>query len=106
LKLQEDRATMRLPSKLVGIVVDDREAHLKGQWKPSTFARPYVGAGYLTDDKSGKGEKSAIFTPRLPWTGDYEVLVAYTASSNRSKNTPVTIRFSGGEKTVLIDQSR
>src|SRR5262249_55852342 len=92
------------PGKLVGIVVDDKEAKLVGQWKPSTYIRPYVGEGYLSDDRTGKGEKSAKFTPNLPKTGDYEVYISYTAAKGRSTNTPVTVRFAEGEKTVLVNQ--
>src|SRR5262249_6608244 len=92
LKTYEDKATMRQPAKLVGIVVDDKEATLVGAWKRSTFTRPYVGEGYLHDDKTGKGEKSATFVPRLPRAGPYEVYISYTAAKGRSTNTPVTIR--------------
>jgi hypothetical protein len=105
LQAHEDKATVRHPDKLPGIVVDDQDAKLVGQWKRSTYVRPYVGTGYLTDDKAGKGEKAVIFTPRLPKAGEYEVHVAYTAASNRSTNTPVTIRFAGGEKTVVLNQT-
>src|SRR5262249_9204676 len=97
LKTHEDKATMRVPAKLVGIVVDDKDAKLVGQWKPSTYSRPYTGEGYLHDDKAGKGEKSATFTPNLPKAGEYEVHVAYTAAKGRSTNTPVTVRHADGE---------
>jgi len=105
LKLQEDKATMRQPTRFAGIVVDDKDAQLIGTWKSSTFARPYVGTGYVHDDKAGKGEKSATFTPKLPKASEYDVQIAYTPSSNRATNTPVTIRFTGGEKTVLVNQT-
>ncbi len=105
LKVQEDKATMRQPAKLVGLVVDDKEAKLVGTWKPSTFTRPYVGDGYLSDDKSGKGEKSATFTPKLPKAGEYEVFVSYTIGGNRSTKTPVTVQFADGEKTVAVNQT-
>ena len=104
LRASEDKATMRVSSKLVGIVVDDKEAKLVGAWKPSTFTRPYVGEGYLHDDKSGKGEKTATFVPKLPRAGEYEVHVAYTAAKGRATNVPITIRFAGGEKTVALNQ--
>ncbi len=104
LKAHEDKATMRVPAKLAGIVVDDKDAKLVGEWKPSTFTRPYVGAGYLHDDRSGKGEKSAVFTPKLPKAGEYEVHVAYTPGSGRAANVPVTVHFAGGEKTVALNQ--
>jgi hypothetical protein len=104
LKTHEDTATMRQPGKLVGITVDDKEAKLVGKWKPSTFSRPYVGEGYIHDDKSGKGEKSATFTPDLPRAGEYDVLISYTAAKGRSTNTPVTVRCADGETTVLVNQ--
>ncbi|MBY0523025.1 MAG: DUF1553 domain-containing protein [Gemmataceae bacterium] len=104
LKLHEDKATMRLPGKLVGITVDDKEAKLVGTWKSSMFSRPYVGEGYIHDDKTGKGEKSATFTAKLPKAGEYEVFISYTATKGRSTNTPVTIKSADGEKTVLVNQ--
>ncbi|MBI1900598.1 MAG: DUF1553 domain-containing protein [Planctomycetia bacterium] len=104
LKQQEDKATMRLPTKLVGVTVDDKEAKIVGTWKPSTYSKPYVGEGYIHDDKQAKGEKSATFTPKLPKEGNYEVFISYTASKGRSTNTPVTVRFADGEKTVEVNQ--
>ena len=86
--------------------MDDAEAKLIGMWKASVFARPYVGAGYIHDDRTGKGEKSATFTPKLPKTGEYEVLISYTTGGSRSTNTPVAIAFDGGEKTISVDQTK
>ncbi|MCS6850199.1 MAG: DUF1553 domain-containing protein, partial [Gemmataceae bacterium] len=104
LKGHEDKATMRVPSRLIGFTVDDKEAQLIGTWKPSTFSRPYVGDGYIHDDKSGKGEKSATFTPKLPKAGEYEVFLAYTPGKGRATNVPVTIRHASGETTVRVNQ--
>jgi hypothetical protein len=104
LKGQEDLAAMRVPAKLVGITVDDAEAKRVGAWKSSTYSRPYVGAGYLHDDKTGSGDKSATFIPKIPRAGEYEVFLSYTASKGRSTNTPVTIRHAGGEQTVIVNQ--
>ena len=104
LKMHEDRATMRLPAKLVGITVDDTEAKLVGAWKKSTFTKPYVGEGYLHDDRSGKGDKSATFTPRLPRAGEYEVFLSYTTGATRATDVPVTVRHAGGEKTIVVNQ--
>jgi hypothetical protein len=106
LKLQEEQAGQRATARHKGIVVDDEAAaKLVGQWKRSTYCRPYVGVGYLTDDRTGKGEKLVVFTPKLPRAGAYDVQVAYTAASNRSANTPVTIRNAEGTTTVLVNQT-
>src|SRR5207237_7207943 len=92
LKTAEDRATMRVPARLAGIVVDNVDAKLIGSWKTSTFSRPYVGSNYIHDDRSGQGKKFAIFTPTLPRPGTYEVLISYTTGSSRATNVPVTVK--------------
>jgi hypothetical protein len=104
LKTQEDKATMRVPGKLIGITVDDKEATVVGSWKASVYAKPYVGEGYIHDDRANKGEKSVTFTPNLPKAGEYEVYISYTSSKGRSTNTPVAIRFADGEKVVKVNQ--
>ncbi len=104
LKGQENVASMRVPNKLAGITLDNTEAEYVGTWKSSVFTKPYVGADYVHDDKSGKGEKSATFTPVLLKGGEYEVLISYTAVKGRATNIPVTIRSMTGDKTVEISQ--
>jgi hypothetical protein len=102
----QNKAAMRSPGSLAGITVDDKDAKLVGAWKASVFTKPYVGDGYIHDDKTGKGEKTATFTPKLPKAGEYEVLVAYTTGNTREKAVPVAVVFDGGEKTVLVDQTK
>jgi hypothetical protein len=41
-----------LPTGLNGIVLDETEATLVGEWQYSTHTPPYVGIGYLHDMKS------------------------------------------------------
>ncbi len=106
LQALNDKAAMRSVANLAGITVDDTAARLVGTWKPSTFTKPYVGQGYIHDDRSGKGEKSATFVPDLPRDGSYEVLLAYTAGSNRSTNTPVTVQHARGRTTVRVNQTQ
>jgi hypothetical protein len=100
------KTTMRSPGSLPGITVDDKDAKLTGMWKASTFVKPYVGEGYIHDDKTGKGEKSATFTPKLPKAGEYEVLISYTTGNTRDKAVPVTVIYDGGEKTLTVDQTQ
>ena len=54
------------PDTLPGVVLDETSAILKGKWQYSTHTPPYVGIGYLHDQKSDKGKKSATFIPNLP----------------------------------------
>lgn len=94
------------PAKMPGIVVDETEAKLIGTWQYSTHTPPYVGLGYLHDQKKGKGEKAVIFTPELPKAGRYEVRLSHCYNIRRSTNTPVTIHHADGEKTIRINQQQ
>lgn len=92
------------PTKLPGIVVDETSAILVGKWQYSTHTPPYVGVGYLHDQKEGKGTKSATFTPELPHAGLYEVRLAHCYNIRRATNTPITIHHADGETTIRINQ--
>jgi len=91
-------------TKLPGIVVDEMDAVLVGDWQYSTHTPPYVGLGYLHDRKQGKGKSSVTFIPNLPKTGVYEVRLSHCYNARRSTNTPVTIRHADGDKTIRINQ--
>lgn len=92
------------PARLPGIVVDETEAELRGAWQYSTHTPPYVGLGYLHDQREGKGAKSVTFTPDLPRAGRYEIRIAHCYNVRRATNTPVTIRHAEGETVVRINQ--
>jgi hypothetical protein len=92
-------------SELGGIVIDDSEAKLAGDWKHSTSVPSFIGAGYIHDDNTTKGEKTATFTPMLPAMGRYEVRLAYTYALDRAKNVRVTILHADGEETIFVDES-
>jgi len=94
------------PVTLPGIVIDESTAVLVGKWAYSTHTPPYVGIGYLHDQKAGKGEKSATFTPDLPTEGYYEVRLSHCHNVRRATNTPVTIHHAHGETTVRINQQK
>jgi cytochrome c553 len=106
LQVAEQRAQMRSAVALSGITVDDSQARRVGMWKESTFTKPYVGAGYIHDDRVGKGDKEVIFTAKLPQAGAYEVLLAYTPGSNRATNVPVIVHHAQGETIVRVDQTK
>jgi len=91
-------------SSLPGIVVDDDQATLVGDWQYSTHTPPYVGRGYLHDLREGKGEKSVTFTPTLPRDGDYEVRLSHCYNVRRSTHTLVTIHHADGVYSTRINQ--
>ncbi len=92
------------PASLPGVVVDETAAKLEGKWAYSTHTPPYVGIGYIHDQREGKGAKSATLTPDLPREGWYEVRLAHCYNIRRATTTPVTIRHADGETTLRVNQ--
>lgn len=92
------------PKSLPGVVIDNTQAKLTGEWSHSSSIGGYVGTEYLHDANDSKGMKSATFVVTIPKTGRYEVRVAYTANANRASNVPVTIESKAGRKKVELNQ--
>ncbi|OYW16434.1 MAG: protein-xanthan lyase, partial [Planctomycetales bacterium 12-60-4] len=92
------------PRKMQGIVVDNTDAKLSGDWASSASIGGFVGGDYLHDSDEGKGTKSATYTPRLPRPALYEIRVYYTPNANRAKNVPVTVKSPAGEKVITMNQ--
>jgi hypothetical protein len=92
------------PKKLDGIVLDETDAVLVGDWQYSTHTPPYVGIGYLHDQKKGKGEKSVTWNLDLPEAGKYEVRVSHCYNVRRSTKSPITIHHREESTTVRINQ--
>lgn len=93
-------------SSLKGLVVDDVNAKLTGDWPSSRSIGGFVGHSYLHDGNAGKGEKSAVFTFTIQEPGNYEVRVAYTPNPNRATNVPVTIRSGEQTKQATVNQRK
>ncbi len=93
-------ATKDLP----GIVLDDSQAKIVGNWVHSTFTKQYIGDGYLHDDNKDKGPKTVTFTPEVPKAGLYEVRLAYSHASSRATNVPIEILHLDGEFSGKINQ--
>lgn len=89
---------------LLGIVVDDSQAQLVGDWTKSQHVRPFVGEGYVHDDNSLKGEKTITFATNKLQTGSYEVRLAYSPAESRAENISITVASADGEKQVRINQ--
>jgi hypothetical protein len=94
------------PKTLPGIVLDDKQAELKGEWSHSSGFKPHIGTGYLHDDKRGDGESVAVFRFKAPETARYDLRMAYSAHETRATKVPLMIQ--NGEKAVelLVDQTQ
>ncbi|HSH92949.1 MAG TPA: FAD-dependent oxidoreductase [Roseimicrobium sp.] len=92
------------PKKMSGVVVDDSEAKLTGEWTVSGAGKTFVGDGYRHDGKGASGKCSARFEATLPKSGRYEVRFAYPPNVNRSSKVAVEITFAGGKHKAVINE--
>jgi hypothetical protein len=88
------------------LLVDDAEAKLTGSWTKSTFSKPFIGQGYIHDAKSEKGEKWAEFTVKIPRTAMYDLQLAYSGTTGRADNVPISIKHAESEVEVSLDQEK
>ncbi|MCP5524908.1 MAG: FAD-dependent oxidoreductase [Verrucomicrobiales bacterium] len=79
------------PAKLPGIVVDDDQAVLTGDWQISRSVGSWVGNGYRHDGNQHDPQATAAFATKLPKAALYEVRLAYSAHDNRSSAVRVTV---------------
>ena len=96
---------------LSGIVLDDSEAELAGKWSRSTNFKPYIEAGYIfcgeKDSQSqGDGKTTATFRFKVPKSGRYQLLMAYSAHESRAKNVRVTVSSGDSQKSLQVDQTK
>ena len=73
-----------------GIVIDDTQAQLTGDWKKSTILAG-IHEGYLHDGDLRDASCRATFAVSLD-PGTYEILIAYTPNQNRASNVPISIK--------------
>ncbi|MBO9583597.1 MAG: T9SS type A sorting domain-containing protein [Flavobacterium sp.] len=89
---------------ITSITVDNLAATLVGAWTSTSATAGYIGTDYIHDGDTGKGAKSATFTPSIAQRGRYEVFINFTAGTNRPTNVPVDIIHESGTTTVTVNQ--
>ena len=89
---------------LPGIVLDDAEARLQGGWGRSQNFKPYIGSGYIHDDRSGDGDAVATFHFTAPESGTYQLRMAYSAHDTRASNVPVVVTSGKHASKLSVDQ--
>lgn len=86
------------------VIVDNTSASLTGTWSSSNRTAGFYGSNYLHDSNTGKGAKSALFTPAIGTTGKYAVYVRWISGADRASNVPYDVTHAGGITTVTKDQ--
>jgi hypothetical protein len=98
------------PKTLPGIVLDDADAKLMGDWTRSTSFTPHIGRGYVFSGERGStskgdGKATATFRFQAPKSGRYQLLMAYSAHETRAKNVPVSVSSGSRRKDFVVDQT-
>ena len=94
------------PKTLPGIILDDADAKLEGEWKHSSSFKPYINSGYIHDHKRGDGQSTATFRLNVRKSGRYDLRIAYSAHETRAKNVPITIENDGQKLALTFDQTQ
>jgi hypothetical protein len=94
------------PKSLPGLILDDAQAELSGDWERSTNFKPHVGTGYLHDEQRSDGKSRAVFRFKAPADGEFELRIAYSAHESRTTRLPVTIVGGGTEQSFTVDQTQ
>ncbi len=97
-------ALKKLP--LAGVLYDEEDAELVGEWKVSELSRNRFGAFYIHDDRKERGHKRAIFRGSLPETGRYEVRLAFPGKAGAATRVRVQVEAFDAVHEVLVDQSQ
>lgn len=95
---------------LQGVVLDNADAKLTGNWTRSTNFKPYIQSGYVFSGEKNRQTVSdavatATFRFNVPKSGRYQLLMAYAPHQTRAKNVPVTVSSGGHKKAIWVDQT-
>ena len=98
------------PKSLPGIVLDDSQAELTGNWSRSTNFKPHIESGYVFSGEEGStlkgdGNATATFRFQAPKPGRYELFMAYSAHETRAKNVPVRVTSGSKRNDLVVDQT-
>jgi len=89
-------------ASLPGLVLDDSQAKLTGQWTEGSGLPDYVGKGYRY--RNGKDEGTARYEFKIEKAGVYEVRLNYGEHENRASNAPVSVESAEGTKELTVNQ--
>ncbi len=93
-------------SRLPGIVVDDVDAELVGQWQYPRTHRHTSAADTCTTSAKGRGPSRPGSTPTIHRAGTYEVRLSHCTNVRRADNVRVKIHHADGESVVVVNEQK
>jgi hypothetical protein len=94
------------PKSLPGLILDDAQAELSGEWERSTNFKPHVATGYLHDEQRSDGKSRATFRFKGSADGEFALRMAYSAHETRTTRLPIAIAGDGAEHRFTVDQTQ
>jgi hypothetical protein len=91
---------------LPGVVLDDNQAQLVGDWVVSQHKAPFLETGYRHDAATSRGQKTATFQTQALPPGKYDVRISYSTGSNRATNVMVDVFSADGQTTLRVNQQQ
>ncbi len=105
-KVARSSGPVSIDSKsLLGLILDDAQAELSGDWERSTNFQPHVGTGYLHDEQRSDGKSRAVFRFKAPADGEFQLRMAYSAHPTRTTRLPVTLTNGPQVQAFTVDQT-
>jgi len=90
------------PRKLPGVVIDDAQASLTGNWQVGTGLKGFVGEGYRYH--AAGSVATARFDFAAPAAGRFEIRLGYQPHANRATNVRVTVTAGGDTVNRSVNQ--
>ncbi len=90
------------PDQMEGIVVDDRDAKLRGNWTEGQGLKQYVGYGYQYT--SPREDASATFVLQPERTGRYRLELFSQPHENRATAAPVSVQIGDQRHEYRVNQ--
>lgn len=88
------------------VVVDNRDARfVNSSWEAGDFSSDKYGPDYHYHS-SGDGSSFALFAPKLPVDGLYEIYEWHPEGENRTSRAEIIINHREGSSQVYIDQKK
>jgi hypothetical protein len=92
------------PSKLPGIVVDDIDAEINGDWAVGTSLTGFVGDRYIY--ASDNTDATATFRLTATEAGNYDVRISYQAHPNRGHRVPVSVTTKDKTNSTVVSMNK
>ncbi len=92
------------PARMSGVVIDNLQAKLQGDWKSGTNLKGYVGSDYVYAPADSGA--TIRFETVAKKASKSEIVIAYQPHENRGTRVPVTVQTGNQTKRISVDMTK